>query len=115
MQRNGNLVRYTAEELSEMVRRGETETNWAKVDAMTEEALEASILADPDDVLDEAAVTRAFKGLPPGFWDASRKQDVHIRLDAEVVDWFKQQGRGYQTRINAVLRAFVATQKKPAA
>jgi uncharacterized protein (DUF4415 family) len=35
------------------------------------------------------------------------KQGVHIRLDAPVLRWFKAGGRGYQTRINAVLRAFV--------
>ena len=115
MQKKGDLVRYTAEELREMRRRGETYTDWAKVRAMTEEELEASIRADPDDVLDDAAIERGFAGLPPGFWDAPRKQDVHIRLDSDVVDWFKQQGKGYQTRINAVLRAFVDNQKKSAA
>jgi uncharacterized protein (DUF4415 family) len=111
----GDLVRYTAEELRQMRRRGESQTDWAKVTATTEEELEASIRADPDDVLDDAAVARGFKGLPPGFWDKPGKQDVHIRLDTDVLRWFKQQGRGYQTRINAVLRAFVETQKKPAA
>ncbi len=112
MQRKGDLVRYTAEELQEMIRRGEDKTDWAKVDAMTEEELEASIAADPDDVFDEAALAKAFKGLPPGVWDVPRKQDVHIRLDSDVVTWFKGQGRGYQTRINAVLRAFVENQRK---
>jgi uncharacterized protein (DUF4415 family) len=35
------------------------------------------------------------------------KKDIHIRLDADIVDWFRALGKGYQTRINAVLRAFV--------
>ena len=52
-------------------------------------------------------------GLPPA------KQDIHIRLDGDILDWFKARGRGYQTRINAVLRAFVQTrqwvERKPAA
>ena len=48
----------------------------------------------------------------------SRKEPVHIRLDADVLAWFRQQGPGYQTRINAVLRSFVqarqlAEPKKP--
>ncbi len=115
MKRQGDLVRYTAEELREMRRRGESQTDWTKVKAMTEEELEASIRADPDDVLDDAAMARGFKGLPPGFWDKPGKQDVHIRLDSDVLLWFKQRGRGYQTRINAVLRAFVETQKRPTA
>jgi uncharacterized protein (DUF4415 family) len=40
-------------------------------------------------------------GLPP------RKKHINIRIDADVLAWFKQTGRGYQTRINNVLRAFV--------
>jgi uncharacterized protein (DUF4415 family) len=35
------------------------------------------------------------------------KKLLSLRLDSDVVDWFKQQGPGYQARINAVLRAFV--------
>jgi uncharacterized protein (DUF4415 family) len=36
------------------------------------------------------------------------KQQLTLRLDADVVDWFKRQGAGYQTEINAVLRKHVA-------
>lgn len=50
-----------------------------------------------------------------GVLEISRKQDVHIRLDSDILHWFKGQGRGYQTRINAVLRAFVENQKKSTA
>lgn len=32
------------------------------------------------------------------------KQQLTLRIDADVVDWFKKQGRGYQTRINELLR-----------
>lgn len=46
----------------------------------------------------------ARQGLPA----APRKAAISLRLDAEVLDWFKAQGPGYQTRINAVLRAFMA-------
>ncbi|PWU20212.1 MAG: 3-oxoacyl-ACP synthase [Verrucomicrobia bacterium] len=35
---------------------------------------------------------------------------VSIRLDPEVLDWFKKQGKGYQTRINSVLRGYVKAQ-----
>jgi len=41
-----------------------------------------------------------------------RKRDVHIRLDADVLDWFRAQGKGYQTRINTVLRAFVEARRR---
>jgi len=36
---------------------------------------------------------------------------VTIRLDRQVLDWFKAQGRGYQTRINALLRAYMEAHK----
>ncbi len=41
-----------------------------------------------------------------------RKQHVSLRLDPEVVRWFKRSGRGYQTRINAVLKTYVQAQTK---
>ena len=52
--------------------------------------------------------------LPRRFWkDAALfaprgKRQVTLRLDADVLDFFRKDGRGYQTRINTVLRAFVA-------
>lgn len=42
---------------------------------------------------------RGLQPIPP-------KASIALRLDADVLEWFKSQGRGYQTRINAVLRAF---------
>lgn len=39
------------------------------------------------------------------------KQQMTIRLDAEVLEFFKREGRGYQSRINAVLKAYVQVQK----
>ena len=72
---------------------------------MTEEELEASIAADLDD-MHVPHWDKAVKGLP------LRKQDVHLRIDADVLDWFRRTGRGYQARINDVLRAFVDTRSK---
>jgi uncharacterized protein (DUF4415 family) len=43
--------------------------------------------------------------------DDRGKTPVSLRVDTEVVEWFKQQGKGYLTRMNAVLRAYVETQK----
>ena len=34
------------------------------------------------------------------------KTEIHMRIDTDVLDWFKSQGQGYQTKINAVLRAY---------
>jgi uncharacterized protein (DUF4415 family) len=43
------------------------------------------------------------------------KETVTIRLDADVLDWLKQGGRGYQTRVNRILRAVMEQQLKKAA
>ena len=44
--------------------------------------------------------------------DDKGKTPISLRVDTEVVEWFKQQGKGYLTRMNAVLRAYVETQKQ---
>ncbi len=102
------IVRYTAEEIDGMLARGESRTDWARVDAMTERELEASIAADPDDVHEEPDWTTAIKGLPPA------KRHINIRVDGDVLDWFKATGKGYQTRMNNVLRAFMESRRHAA-
>jgi uncharacterized protein (DUF4415 family) len=42
----------------------------------------------------------------------SHKEQITMRLDAEVLEWFRSQGKGYQTRMNAVLKAYMLTQGK---
>jgi uncharacterized protein (DUF4415 family) len=46
-----------------------------------------------------AIVRKGLKPVPP-------KASVSLRIDVDVLEWFKSRGSGYQTRINAVLRAF---------
>jgi uncharacterized protein (DUF4415 family) len=56
--------------------------------------------------------------MPDGFWDTAlpqapkAKQAISMRVDPEVLAFFKAQGEGYQTRINAVLRSYVEAHKK---
>ena len=106
MKRRGDTGRYTAEEIDEMLARGESRTDWAAVKAMTEDELEASIAADPDDVHEPIDWSLAVEGIPP------RKRDIHIRIDEDVIDWFQRAGRGYQNRINDVLRALMESRKR---
>ena len=107
MKKRGDIVSYTDKEIKVMLRRGESLTDWERVKAMTEAELEASIAADPDDIHEELDWTKAFIGLPP------RKKDIHIRIDSDVLDWFKKTGEGYQTRMNNVLRAFFEARQRP--
>ncbi len=50
----------------------------------------------------------ARRGLKP----VEPKQQVTLRVDADVLDWFKAQGRGYQTRINALLREYMKAHRR---
>jgi uncharacterized protein (DUF4415 family) len=45
-------------------------------------------------------------------WNRPRKRRISLRVDAEVVDWFKSKGPGYQTRINRILRKVMVEGKK---
>ena len=101
MRKKGNIVSYTAEELKSLIEQGGDQTDWKKVNASSEQELEASILADPDDIHENIDWTRAIRGLPPS------KDHINIRVDHDVLEWFRSNGKGYQTLMNNVLRAFV--------
>ena len=105
MRKNENIARFSADKVRRKIARGESKTDWKRVDAMSQAEVER--LADKDEGLLPAGwESTVMVGLPPA------KQDIHIRLDGDILDWFKARGRGYQTRINAVLRAFVQTRQR---
>jgi len=99
-------VRYTAEEIRAKIARGEDRTNWFKANAVTGAKLEASIRADADDAQGEPDWTQAVMGLP------APKDHINIRIDYDVLKWFRATGRGYQTLMNNVLRAFVEARRQ---
>ena len=104
-----NFVRYTADEIRAMVARGESKSDWARVDAMTDADIEAAMRDDPD--------WAAFRDID---WSKVvavypiAKGAISIRLDKDVIDFFKATGKGYQTRINAVLRHYMEEMLKKA-
>jgi uncharacterized protein (DUF4415 family) len=95
---------YTAEEIAEKLANGEDQTDWAKVEGMTDEELEASIAADPDDDTSPEVWKNIIVGLPDVI---EPKKHMNFRVDADVWRWFKAQGKGYQTRMNTVLRSYM--------
>lgn len=105
MQKSERIVRYTEQELDDMLARGEDRTDWARVDAMTEEELEASIDKEEEGEIDWSSLQVGFPG---------PKKQLTVRLDADIIEWFKAQGAGYQTRMNAVLRSYVDAKKREA-
>ena len=76
-------------------------TDWRRLRSMTDEEIHAAIIEDPD-----------AKATDEGFWKEARvvmprrKETVTMRLDADLLEWFRRE-RGYQTRINAILRAYM--------
>lgn len=83
-------------------------TDWAQVKALSDENIDAAIDADPDaaPILDEEWFRTAQLELP------QPKAPISIRVDREVLDWFKSQGPGYQSRMNAVLAAYMKAHRK---
>lgn len=77
--------------------------------ALSDEEVERRAAADPD-----------AGAIPPGFWDNARlvlpeaKQQITLRLDADVIRFFKRTGKGYQSRMGAVLRSYVEAKRKRA-
>ncbi|CUT11782.1 hypothetical protein BF49_2862 [Bradyrhizobium sp.] len=75
---------------------------------MTDEELEASIANDPDWAeFKDVDWSDAVLVMPP------RKKAISIRVDEDVLDFFKREGDGYQRRINAVLRSYMQQRSKP--
>lgn len=74
--------------------------NFARLRAQTEEEVMAT---SPPELAD----------LPDDFWDEAvlvypePKEPISLRVDRDVLSWFRDQGPGYQTRMNAVLRSFM--------
>ena len=82
-------------------------TDWARLDAMTEEEIERNAAEDPDN--------------PPWTdedWANAQRVDPQkhttVWLDRDIVDWFRDQGPHFQGRINAALREFIDARKQPA-
>ncbi|HYL60250.1 MAG TPA: BrnA antitoxin family protein [Candidatus Acidoferrales bacterium] len=84
------------------------QTDWKRVHALTDREIEAAIASDPDaaPLLDEEWF-RTAELLTP-----QRKVPVSMRVDREVLDWFKRRGRGHLSRMHSVLRAYVNAQNQ---
>ena len=85
--------------------RKKDQTDWDRVRSMTEEEIEEGIRRDPDS--DPAN----FDWSKAVLFNPRRKEAISIRLDEDVLAYFKSLGAGYQTRINAVLRHFMEQTK----
>ena len=78
-----------------------SKTDWPRVRALKDRNIKTST-EHP-----EAEVKHIVRGIVrQGLKPVSPKASISLRVDADVLEWFKSKGPGYQTRINAVLKAF---------
>ena len=99
------IVRYTTEEVQDL--RGlEDRTDWARLRAEEAAGIEPEL--DEDEIGIEWDWDNVKLVVPPV------KQAVSVRLDQDVIAFFKAQGPGYQTRMNAVLRSYMLAKKDKA-
>lgn len=82
------------------------ETDWNSIDALTDKEIEAAVKDDSDAVPLNIDWSEAVLVIPP------KKHAISIRLDEDVLKFFRQAGAGYQSRINAVLRSYVQAKGK---
>ena len=80
-------------------------TDWARVDALKDKDIDFSDTPEVSPEMFARAVIR--RGLKP----VPRKAQLTLRLDSDVLEWFRKQGQGYQTKINALLRAYMDAHK----
>ena len=77
-----------------------SETNWQRLAKMKDKDIDTSDISELDDEFFEQAEIKV-----------PLKQPVTLRVDADVLVWFKSQGAGYQTRINKLLRRYMERQQ----
>ncbi len=80
-----------------------SQTDWARIDALRDEDIDYSDIPKLGPEFFQEAI----------WWPGTKKQ-ITIRLDPDVLAFFRKQGKGYQTAINAVLRKYVELQKRKA-
>ena len=80
-------------------------TDWKRLDALHDENIDLSENPELTPEMFARAVVRRGLRAPP------RKRQLTLRVDEDVLDWFRSQGTGYQTRINALLRAYMSAHK----
>ncbi len=101
MGRKEHIVSYADKDLLAMQQRGEDKSDWVKAAAMTDMEIEAAIASDEDEAGMVVDWSKATVEMP------QPKAVLNMRVDSDVMEFFRNQGKGYQTKINAVLRSYV--------
>jgi len=79
-----------------------SKTDWVRIRSMKDDEIDTSDIPE----LDVSLFENAELGMP------ARKEPITLHLDKDLVEWYKPMGRGYQTRMNAVLRMYMNAHNK---
>jgi len=82
-------------------------TDWERLRKQTDADIANAVANDPDTFFPDDAFWQTAEVVMP-----ASKQQITLKLDPEIIAYFKQQGRGYNTRMNAVLKSYVEKMKK---
>jgi uncharacterized protein (DUF4415 family) len=92
--------------MSKSVTSNKSRTDWKRVDALKDSKIDFSDTPElTPEMFARAVVRRGLQAVP-------RKAQLTIRIDRDVLEWYRKQGRGYQTRINNLLRAYMREREK---
>lgn len=102
-----HIIQKSLGEIRRDLEAGEDRTDWERLREMSDADIERAAREDPDAILPDEEWIRAAEVVVPG----SEKEQISIRLDEEVLEYFRAQGPGYRTRINDVLKSYVLVQR----
>jgi uncharacterized protein (DUF4415 family) len=105
MLKGERITRKTASEIRADIEKHGSKTDWARLDAMTEAEIEHNAVDDELEYGSADYEGPIWEGIPAPF--GTGKKLMSVRIDYDVVEWFKSQGKGYQTRMNAALREYM--------
>jgi uncharacterized protein (DUF4415 family) len=100
--KDGSIVRYDLERLPE------GQTDWKRVDELTDEEIEVAIRDDPDaaPICDEQWFEQAQLVIP------AHLKHLWVQIDEDLMAWFRQQGKDWPASINAALREYVEARRR---
>jgi len=101
MARKESIVKYTDKALAELVKHEGAGFDWDRAAHVTRAEIEALVACDPDDA--DAFIDWG-KAAPEL---AQPKAVLNMKIDRDILEYFRKKGKGYQTLINAVLRSYV--------
>jgi uncharacterized protein (DUF4415 family) len=99
-----NEKRYKTRSAAKVRRR--SRTDFGHLDRLSDREIAAAVAQDPDAAPVDIDWSKAELVIPP------KKKAISIRVDEDVLDFFKDEGAGYQRRMNAVLRSYVDVKRK---